>query len=137
MSSATASSAAAVGFCVGLLGVWADRVLRPVRRRGADLRVLRASSGVATLFGTWEGGLIGIGNENRKLAKFHDDIAAGKFLILIYALKEQEAAVTRMMRERHPEAELAASTGTSSTRSVRSKRGRRRFDPDDRLLQKE
>ena len=63
---------------------------------------------MATLFGTWEGGLVGIGSENKKLAKFHDDLVAGRFLILIYALKEQEQAIRKMMLSRHPESELAA-----------------------------
>lgn len=64
--------------------------------------------GVATLFGAWEGGLIGVEKQNRKLARFHDDIEAGKFLILIYARRDQEAAVRHMMKTRHSEAELAA-----------------------------
>jgi hypothetical protein len=96
-----------LGFLVGLLGVALLEYFDPI---GVEIPafVYYALVGVATLFGAWEGGLIGIGIENRKLAKFHDDIEAGKFLILIYALKEQEAAVGKMMRERHPESELVA-----------------------------
>jgi hypothetical protein len=63
---------------------------------------------VATLFGAWEGGLAGIGAENKKLARFHDDIEAGKYLVLVYVRKQQEDSVTKMMKERHPEAELVA-----------------------------
>ena len=99
--------------------------------------VYYALVGVATLFGTWEGGLIGIGIENRKLAKFHDDIEAGKFLVLIYALKEQEAAVSRMMRERHPESELAAVDRHFINPFSSLKRGSQTDPPDDQLLQKE
>ena len=62
----------------------------------------------ATLFGAWEGGLIGIATENKKLERFHDDLEAGKYLILIYALREKEDAVRRMMGERHPEADFVA-----------------------------
>jgi hypothetical protein len=69
--------------------------------------VFVALCAVATLFGAWEGGLIGVEKENRKLARFHDDIEAGKFLILIYARKDQEAAVRHMMKTRHTEAEFA------------------------------
>lgn len=96
-----------VGLLVGLLGVWAIDRFDPF---GIEVPtfVYLAIVGVATLFGTWEGGLIGIGNENRKLVKFHDDIEAGKHLVLIYAFREQEASVRTMMRERHPESELAA-----------------------------
>lgn len=64
--------------------------------------------GFATLFGSWEGGLSGIGSENRKLARFHDDVEAGKFLLLVYVRKEKESIVTEMMRKRHPDADLVA-----------------------------
>ncbi len=95
------------GFLIGLIGIAAIEYFDPF---GVEVPafVYYALVGVATLFGAWEGGLIGIGIENRKLARFHDDIEAGKFLILIYALKEQEASVGLMMQERHPEAELVA-----------------------------
>jgi hypothetical protein len=96
-----------VGFIVGLVGVALLRYFDTFGVPVPDL-VYFAIIGVATLFGTWEGGLIGMGQENRKLAKFHADIQDGKFLILIYALKEQEEAVRHMMRERHPESEFAA-----------------------------
>jgi len=62
------------------------------------------------LFGAWEGGLTGIAMENRKLKKFHREIEAGKYVILIYAFKEQGAAVRAMMRAKHKEAELVAVT---------------------------
>jgi hypothetical protein len=60
------------------------------------------------LFGAWEGGLAGIGERNKKLTRFNDDIAAGKYLILVYVRKFQEATVRKMMKERHPDAELVA-----------------------------
>jgi hypothetical protein len=96
-----------LGFLAGLIGVALIRYFDPFGIEVPGL-VFYAIVGVATLFGTWEGGLIGIGSENKKLAKFHDDLLAGRFLILIYALKEREEAVRKMMRERHPESELAA-----------------------------
>lgn len=61
---------------------------------------------VITLFGIWEGGLWGIDTENKKIRPFHDDIEAGKHLILIYTKAELESAVRHMMDERHPEVEL-------------------------------
>lgn len=61
-----------------------------------------------TLFGAWEGGLTGIAKENRKLRKFHHELEAGKYLILIYARKEQESVVKTVMRARHAETELVA-----------------------------
>jgi len=63
---------------------------------------------VVTMFGAWVGGLTGIASENRKLVKFHNEIESGKYLILIYARKQQGPAVKSMMRTRHPDAELVA-----------------------------
>jgi hypothetical protein len=100
---------AVVGFLAGLLGVWALQYFQPL---GPNVHVpsfvYYLIVAVATLFGAWEGGLIGVASENKKLARFHDDLEAGKYLILIYALKAKEDTVRAMMRERHPEAELVA-----------------------------
>lgn len=61
---------------------------------------------LVTCFGAWEGGLVGISKENQKLTPFHDDIEAGKYLILVYAGKNEEEQVQKMMRKLHPEAVL-------------------------------
>ena len=98
---------AGVGLLVGLLGAVLLMYFEPF---GPDVPnfVYVIVAAVATLFGAWEGGLTGIATENRKLAKFHHDIEAGRYLILIYARRKQGAAVRAMMRAKHPEAELVA-----------------------------
>ena len=100
---------AIAGFLVGLLGVWLLQYFDPF---GPNIHVpawvYYAIVAVATCFGAWEGGLIGVATENKKIARFHDDLEGGKYLILIYALKAKEDAVQAMMRERHPESELVA-----------------------------
>ena len=63
---------------------------------------------VATLFGAWVGGLTGIDSDNRKLRRFHDDIEAGKYLLLIYSPKGHGEDVKTMMNEKHPEARHVA-----------------------------
>jgi hypothetical protein len=63
---------------------------------------------VFTLFGAWVGGLTGIEKRNKKLGRFQKDIEAGKYLVLIYARKDQEQVVRGMMKEKHGEAQLAA-----------------------------
>lgn len=63
---------------------------------------------VATLFGAWEGGLTGIDSENKKIRRFHSELETGKYLILVYVRKHQEDTVRQMMRQRHPDARLAA-----------------------------
>ena len=100
---------AVIGFLVGLAGVWALQHFEPF---GPNIHVpawvYYAIVAAATCFGAWEGGLIGVATENKKIARFHDDLEAGKYLVLIYALKAKEDTVRAMMRERHPEAVLAA-----------------------------
>jgi hypothetical protein len=97
----------AIGFLAGLIGVGLLRYFEPFGPNVPNI-VYFATVAVATLFGAWEGGLTGIATENKKLARFHNDVAAGRYLILIYARQAQEATVREMMRARHPEAELAA-----------------------------
>ena len=100
---------AVIGFLAGLVGVWLLQHFAPF---GPNVHVPAFAYylivAVATLFGAWEGGLVGVATENKKLERFHDDLEAGKYLILIYALKEKEQAVRRMMSQRHPEAEFEA-----------------------------
>jgi len=97
----------ALGLGAGLIGAALLKLFAPF---GPDVPniVYFATVAAATLFGAWEGGLTGIASENKKLAKFHDDLEAGRCLILVYARREQEAAVIHSMRVRHPEAQLAA-----------------------------
>lgn len=98
---------AALGFLAGLLGVALLMYFHPFSFEVPNF-VYAILVGVATLFGAWEGGLTGVDSENKKLARFHDDVAAGKFLILVYVRKIQESVVHDMMRTRHPEANLVA-----------------------------
>jgi hypothetical protein len=100
---------AAIGFAAGLLGIGLLMFFQPFGptvRIPAFVYVVLASA--ATLFGAWEGGLMGVARENKKLAKFHDELVAGKFLTLVYVRKNLEATVRKMMAETHPEAALVA-----------------------------
>jgi hypothetical protein len=96
-----------IGMMVGLLGVGLTMYFKPFSFEVPTF-VYVIFVGFATLFGTWEGGLAGIGSENRKLVRFHDDVEAGKYLMLVYVRKEKESTVADMMQRRHPDAELAA-----------------------------
>lgn len=60
--------------------------------------------GFITLFGAWVGGLTGLATENQKISQYHDDIEAGKHLILIDARREDEDEVKHLMATKHPEA---------------------------------
>jgi hypothetical protein len=96
---------AALGFIIGLILAGALSIFSPFE---ADIPLV-AYAGVVfllTCFGAWQGGLVGISTENKKLRRFHNDIEAGKYLILVYAHKKEEAKVHAMMAKRHPEAKL-------------------------------
>ncbi len=97
---------AVLGFVAGLIGV--GLMIYFSAFPNAPTLVYAALVGVATCFGAWEGGLIGVGRRNKKLERFDDDIEAGKYLILVYAGADQEDAIRDMMRDRHLEADLVA-----------------------------
>jgi hypothetical protein len=99
---------AALGFLIGVAGVGLLMYVKPFGEHVVPAFVYAILVGAATLFGAWEGGLVGIDSENKKLAKFHDDLVAGKYLILVYVRKHREQVVLNMMREKHPDAELVA-----------------------------
>lgn len=100
---------AALGFIAGMIGVGLLMYFKPF---GENLHiptlVYVVLAGAATLFGAWEGGLMGVDHENKKLARFHDDLVAGRYLILVYVRKHREAAVQKMMRDKHPDAAFVA-----------------------------
>ena len=94
---------AVIGMIVGVIGVAAAMYFKPFGPNMPDFVYLLIIA-FATCFGAWEGGLFGVATENRKLARFHDEVEAGKYLVLIYAQKGQGEVVKDMMKQRHPEA---------------------------------
>jgi len=100
---------AALGFLAGMIGVGLLMYFKPL---GDNVHiptfVYVVLAAAATLFGAWEGGLMGVESESKKLARFHDDLVAGKYLILVYVRKHREEAVLKMMREKHPDAAVVA-----------------------------
>ncbi len=98
---------AACGLLVGLLFAFALNVFEPFGP-GMPMWAYMAIVALVTCFGAWQGGLIGIASENKKLSNFHNDIEAGKYLVLIYAKKNQEQKVKDMMAQKNPGVELVA-----------------------------
>ena len=96
-----------IGFIAGAIGMVLLMLFQPF---GPDVPawVYLTLLVAATLFGAWLGGFYGVGEPNRKLERFIDDIDAGMYLILIYARKEQEATIKHMMAARHPQASHVA-----------------------------
>ncbi len=96
-----------IGFIIGVLAAGALMYFKPFGPQMPEFVYLIVIV-LLTLFGIWEGGLAGVASENKKLAKFHDDLEDGKYLILIYTSKKQDEVVKNMMARKHPEAQLVA-----------------------------
>jgi len=96
--------------CGCLVGIAFAFILNLTQPFGPDVPIWAYLAIVAlvTFFGAWQGGLIGVASENKKMARFHDEIESGKFLVLIYARKKQESQVKTMMAQKHSAAELVA-----------------------------
>ena len=98
---------AILGFLVGISAAGLIAYLQPL---GGTLPnfIYFLIVGLMTLFGLWEGGLAGIASKNKKLAEFKHDLAAGKYLILIYTTKRNESRVQYIMSHKFPGVKLAA-----------------------------
>jgi hypothetical protein len=66
-----------------------------------------ALCGVATLFGAWEGGLIGVEKKNKKIERFSEDIEPASTSFLSTRAGTRNRWSGHMMSRRHPEAEFA------------------------------
>lgn len=98
---------ALIGFFVGVVIAGTLMYLKPFGPQMPEVIYLFVIL-LLTFFGSWEGGLMGIASKNKKHAKFEDELKAGKYLILIYAKKNQETAIRETMSNKHSEAELVA-----------------------------
>ena len=96
-----------IGFIIGVLAAGSMMLLEPFGP-GIPGIVFFFMVVVSTLFGAWVGGLTGMDSENRKLRRFHDDIEAGNYLVLIYAPKGMGVKIEEMMSARHSEARHVA-----------------------------
>ena len=67
---------------------------------------------VGALFGSWLGALIGLTHENYKVARFHNEIEAGNFLVMVDVHKNEESKIKTLMEHYHPEASGAGEDST-------------------------
>lgn len=56
--------------------------------------------------GGWIGGFGGINAENYRIRRFHKDIEAGRYLIMVDVPKSDREKMKELMAKKHPEAEL-------------------------------
>src|SRR5260370_7080805 len=97
---------AALGCVAGLAGVGLLLYTKPFEGYAVPTFVYALLVGAATLFGAWEGGLMGIDSEHKKLAKFHNDLVDGKHLKLEYDRKHREQAVLKYIIRNNHKTEL-------------------------------
>ena len=100
-----------IGAALGLvIGIAASSLLAYIQPLGIEVPniILYLVVGLITLFGLWEGGLAGIASKNRKLAEFDEDLSSGKYLILIYTTRKNEARIQYIMDHKFPGVRLAA-----------------------------
>lgn len=98
---------ALIGFVAGLVVSLIVMVMEPFGSEAKGI-VYFGIVALMTCFGAWSGGLTGVASENKKIAEFHDEIEAGKYLVLIYARKNKDSTVRGVMTNKHPEAVLSA-----------------------------
>lgn len=67
---------------------------------------------VGGLFGAWEGGMIGLTREHYKLAPYHHDLEAGRYLIMVDVQRAQEEDLRGLMRGCFPEVRAAGEDST-------------------------
>ncbi len=103
----TALRGTLIGTALGLVGGLAVMFFTNFGMTSVFLLVV-----VGALFGTWAGGFVGISHENYKIARFHDDIEAGKYLVLVDVHPDEQHRVQKIMASKHPEA-VAAGQGST------------------------
>ena len=116
-----------LGFIAGVIGAGLLMLLEPFGAGVVPAYVYLIIIAVATLYGAWQGGLFGVDNENQKLQRFREDIDAGKYLLLIYARRDQHEIIKSMMTSKHPDTKHVATDRhfINPFAVVRRKRGTR------------
>lgn len=92
-----------IGIGIGILAVI---ILQVTGLLGFRLPLLGMLTTIVifAMFSTWVGGLVGIQTENYKVARFHDALDQGKYLIMVDIDVGQEQNIKELMARRHPEA---------------------------------
>jgi len=98
---------AGVGLVIGLL-VLATQALP----WGADPVTVFLMTLLGGCFGAWQGGLVGLTRESYKIAPFHKDIEAGRYLIMVDVSDETRGRVRAIMNIGFPEVRDGGSDST-------------------------
>jgi len=101
---------ALLGFGLGFLLITGLKFLSPVGQY-MDFTTFIGLVVLVTCFGAWVGGMVGISHDNYKIVRFHDDIEAGKYLIMVDVSKEQAHKMIDLMAKKHSDA-IPVGTGS-------------------------
>lgn len=74
---------------------------------------------LGTLFGAWEGGLVGLSREHYQIERYHDDVEAGRYLIMIDVLPDERPLIREMMNFDFPQVLYRGGTDRRVRLSVR------------------
>jgi hypothetical protein len=97
----------ALGLAFGLLGYY----FQPLAWQVNGL-VVALTTALGAAFGAWIGGMVGLTRENYKIAPFHDDIEAGRYLIMVDVTKEFRTRVRELMNVQFPSVQRCGSSST-------------------------
>lgn len=67
---------------------------------------------VGGLFGAWQGGMVGLTRENYKIEPFHQDIEAGRYLVMVDVSSANKARVREIMNMQFPQVEFRGRDST-------------------------
>ncbi len=90
---------AAAGLGVGLAAL----ALHP---EGVDALTVTLLTVIGALAGAWRGALLGLGRESYKIARFHDDLAAGRHLIMVDVNDRYRSRIRELISVRYPSVEF-------------------------------
>jgi len=100
-----------VGGGIGLIAGLVCYALQPLAWESTALTVALMTL-VGGFYGAWQGGMVGLTRENYKIAPFHDDIEAGRYLIMVDVGREHLSRVRELMATKFPTVLRCGSTGT-------------------------
>lgn len=67
---------------------------------------------LGTLFGAWQGGMVGLSREHYKIERYHEEIEAGKYLLMVDVNQEQRPLVREMMNFDFPQVPYRGASNT-------------------------
>ena len=96
-----------IGLVLGIVGGFLIEYLA-----GFGQVTILVTTVLGLFFGTWVGGFVGLSQESYKIKGYHDDIEAGKYVLMVDVKKEEETKVQTIMQRLHPEAPISGQDTT-------------------------